>query len=182
MSWSQLRVAILAALLTQSCRDAPAVRAPQTLQELAEAWSGGRTDPTCQTRGPHGEYLGALPGATYCQWPTVARGSEWSIVGGHRNSVLGLTDIVWERRVRRHDSAVTLADSLGKELRSQGLREQLCARGGRRWETATLGILLTVYPARSDGAVIVTVFATTMPRALPRVDCPATTTPRSATT
>ena len=104
--------AVLLLAIVVSC-DAPSTQLPpQTLPELAAAWSGGRSDPVCQNRGPNGEYLGTSPGAQYCQWPTVARGPEWGTVGGHRDSIAGLGLITWERSFRDSSGSSTTATRL----------------------------------------------------------------------
>jgi hypothetical protein len=149
--------------------------APQpemTLEEIAAAWSGGRADPTCRSSGPRGEYLGPVPGAEHCQWPTVTRGAEWGTVTGLRDAVMGLTSLTWERSVPDTSAAARLADSLGTALTRHGLTAYLCPEGGHRWQQPGLGVQYVLGPLGADGRVRVTVFATTLTESLPELLCP----------
>jgi hypothetical protein len=154
-----------------ACREPATRSARKSLEELAAGWSGGRANPTCRNRGPIGEYLGTTPGAEYCQWPTLVRGAEWGTVGGQRDSIFGMTMITWQRKFRSAAGANWLIDSLGKEFRAQGFREWPCPNGGRRWETNQLGVLIERLVPKT-GTEVLTVFATTMPQALPEKFCP----------
>src|SRR5688572_8317172 len=86
----------VSALMAGGCMDAEH-RAPLNVDSLAAGWSGGRTDPVCQIRGPRGEFLGTEPGAEYCQWPTLVQGRIWGTVGAYRDSVHGYSHMLWER-------------------------------------------------------------------------------------
>jgi hypothetical protein len=155
----------------------PAADAPRTLEELAAAWSGGRTDPTCQPHGPRGEDLGPLPGSEYCQWPTVVRGRQSSTVSGMRNALSGsLVSLTWERAVPDSAAVARLRDSLGTAFRAWGLAEHPCRSGGRRWQTATFGAEFAAGVRGRDGRLRVLVFATTLPAALTPVTCPGAPT------
>jgi hypothetical protein len=162
---------VVSLVLLAGCGEAATRQAPVTLEELAAGWSGGRTDPTCQNRGPRGEYLGDIPGREYCQWPTVARGAEWGTVGGHRTRTTGLSDIVWERRVRGEEAISRLADSLSKALVAQGLLERPCREGARRWEGGSLAVELNRSPRPGDSLSTIIVFASTIPGALSDIFC-----------
>ena len=143
-----------------------------TLVALAAAWSAGRAEPVCQSRGPRGEYLGPIPGAEYCHWPTVARDLGVGTVSGHRDGVGGLTEITWDRTLPDTAAAARLADSLGTALTARGLRERPGRGGGRRWESAALGVQFLRVPARPGAGSHVLVFATSLPGALPDLTCP----------
>lgn len=118
---------VLAATLACSEKSEPPAQAPLTLEDIAAAWSGGRTDAACRPHGPRGEYL--VPGDEHCQWPTVSRGAQWSTVSGSRGSVLGLSSLTWERTVPDVAAALQLADSLGAALTERGLTAYATFRG-----------------------------------------------------
>jgi hypothetical protein len=157
-----------------SCRRSEArVPAPADLVALAAAWSGGRTDPTCQPRGPRGEYLGGRPGAEYCQWPTVVRGRQSGTVSGTQNEISGLRMIMWERAVPDSATAARLRDSLSATLTAQGLAEYPCPAGGRRWLRDDFAVEFLPGRRRADGRLHLGVVATTIPGALVPALCPA---------
>ena len=151
---------------------AGATQAAPTLEALAAAWSAGRAEPQCQPRGPRGEYLGPAPGAAYCQWPTVARNLGVGMVSGHRDAVTGLGEITWDRMLPDTAAVTRLADSLGGALTARGLHGRVCPGGGRRWEAAALGVQFLRVRSRPDVGPRVLVFATTVPSALPDLNCP----------
>lgn len=163
------------AAIAMGCGRAERADPPLTLESLAVGWSGGRTDPTCQSRGPRGEHLGVVPGAQYCQWPTVARGPERGTVGAHRDSVIGYSLLAWERVFGSEASLAQLADSLSEAFRARGMRERPCVLGGRRWESETLGVELM--RSRSHPGVVAMIVATTLPKAMSQLTCPATPPP-----
>jgi hypothetical protein len=169
------RLMIVAAVVAAAgCADRPPAGVEQkALLDLAIDWSGGRSDPSCSKRGPAGEYLGTLPGAEHCQWPTVVRGSQWSRVGVHRDSLVGPTLLTWERLTSGDAAARALADSLGRAFVEQGYVERLCPGGlGRQWDGDGLVARFSRYPPRPDGSLMVTVFVTRVRSALPTLDCP----------
>ncbi len=145
---------------------------PLTLGELAASWSGGRADPTCRDTGPRGEYLGPVPGAEHCQWPTVVRGTDWGTVSGKRDAISGLGLLIWERTVADSSAAQQLADSLGSALTGQGLEEFQCPGMGRRWQRPELGVQFTVLTAGAEGRLRLMISAVTMPAAIPELLCP----------
>ena len=147
-----------------------------SLDELAAGWSHGRTDPSCRTTGPRGEYLGGAPGAEYCQWPTVSRGPESGTVGGTRDALMGFTLLTWERTFRDSIAVRRFADSLSTEFTRHGLAAYECPGDGRRWQTPGLGVHLTWVRRKADGRPRVLVQATTLPAALPTFLCPAAPT------
>jgi len=157
-----------------SCRRSEArVSPPVGLVELAAAWSGGRTDPTCQPRGPRGEYLGGLPGVEYCQWPTVVRGRQSGTVSGTQDEISGLRMIMWERAVPDSATAAKLRDSLSATLKAQGLVEYPCPAGGRRWLRDDFAVEFLPGRTRADGRLHLGVVATTLPTTLVPALCPA---------
>lgn len=148
----------------------PAPPTTMSLGEIAAAWSGGRAAPICRTRGPRGEYLGPLPGAEHCEWPTVVRGEHRGTVTGFQDALTGLTLIMWERTVPDAAAATALADSLGAVFTAWGLEAYACPDGGRRWQRPRLGVQLTPAPPTGAGARVM-VTATTIPSALHEVTC-----------
>lgn len=148
----------------------PAPSSPLTLGEIAAAWSGGRTDPTCRTHGPRGEHLGPLPGAEHCEWPTVVRGGHRGTVTGFQDALAGLTMITWERTIPDSTAASVLVDSLDAAFTAWGLQAYDCPDGGRRWQQPTLGIQLSPVPSTAAGMRMMVV-ATTIPSALHEVTC-----------
>jgi hypothetical protein len=163
-------VVFLTAVLS-GCEKTTGHGSPKSLEEFAAGWSGGQAQPTCTDRPPPGEFLYDYPGAKYCEWPTVARGAEWSRVRGHQDSLHGITDIRWARRFHTVNLALQLTDSLSREFVSQGLRERACPNGVRHWETKNLGVQL-LRDTLPNGTWVVTVFATIAPEAIPDLFCP----------
>ena len=164
-------------LLTGSCRD-PEHLTPLTIDSLAAAWSGGRTDPTCQNRGPRGEFLGTEPGAEYCQWPTLVQGRVWGTVGAYRDHVNGDLHMLWERVFLTDTARSRVVDSLSRSLRAHGLEERPCRDRGYRWESGTFTVDLSRH-ARPDGSLMLTVFVAPGPL-LGNTLCERLSRPRSS--
>lgn len=162
----------LALLLTLSACGGAGDPTPLTLEGLATSWSGGRSDPTCQPRGPRGEYLGVLPGIRHCQWPTVTRDSEFGTVTAIRDSLRGLSNITWERVLADTMRVAALIDSLERRFTRAGLSSHRCSTGGMRWQSDELIVQSVPAIARPAGGQLVMIFATTMPAAIPRLLCP----------
>lgn len=167
-----LACALCSALLT-GCTAEPSPDFAQTsLETLAAAWSAHRGDPICSDRGPRGEYLGPMPGAQFCQWPIVRRADLWSRVTGTQDGALGLTLITWERVTRDSAQLLAVTDSLERAFTAAGLRAYVCPGNGRRWQRAGLGVQLSALPPDQMQRPRLTVVATTMPAAIPRMFCP----------
>jgi hypothetical protein len=150
-------VVVASVLMVGACADAER-RAPLSVESLAAGWSGGRTDPVCQIRGPRGEFLGTEPGAEYCQWPTLVQGRIWGTVGAYRDSANGYKYMRWERVFMTDTARARVIDSLSQEFRARGLQERPCGDRGHRWESRDFTIELTRV-TRPDGSLMVSVFA-----------------------
>jgi hypothetical protein len=135
----------------------------KSLHEMASEWSGGRTDPVCKNRGPRGELLPRMRGAEYCQWPTLSSGDNWGVVGGHRDSLTGLREITWERRVQSGGVVNFLMDSLSKEFRKQGFVESTCDDGGRAWRSEKTSVVFVRGASVHSGPRTVTISAYSPP-------------------
>ena len=149
-----------------------------TLRQLATAWSGGQTQPSCQTEGPNGEYLG-LPGERYCVWPTPTGASAPGEVSAHMLVTGRVLFLHWVRPTADSADADRLVDSLGTALTSRGLIARACPSGDvpaghvemTRWEAPTLIVELSrIAPA--TGAPKLSVMAGDDPRGVPDVLCP----------
>lgn len=147
-----------------------------TLRQLAVAWSGGRTKPRCQDRGPNGEYLGPM-GNHYCVWSSAT--SAAGEVGAHTTAKGRPTLLQWNRPTAGAPDADRLVDSLRKELASHGLVARECPSGESpaghielvEWDAPTLLIQLSrITP--SGGTPRLMVMATDMPQAVPDFMCP----------
>lgn len=166
-----------ASITALGCRGSEPAAPPQlSLEEIAAAWSGGRADPTCRPQGPRGEYLGPIPGAEHCQWPTVVRGKQFGTVTGNRDAIMGLGLITWERTVSDAAAVEALADSLAGVFTAWGLAEYPCPDGGRRWQRSRLGVQFTPVPPDASGRTRVMVSATSLPSSLPALTCPGAPT------
>lgn len=161
-----------------SADSAPAAGRVPTLRELATAWSGGRTRPRCQNRGPRGEYLGPM-GGQYCVWSTPAEVATRGEVAAYETAAGRLTLLEWSRPAVDGADADRFSDSLGSALTARGVVARACpsreAPAGhlelRAWEAESLSIHLSrITPPR--GAPSLTVVATDMPGAMPDVLCP----------
>jgi len=141
-----------------------------TIESLAAAWSLDHVAPKCRNRGPRGEYLGTLPGAEYCQWPTITRDEEWGVVGAHRDSVNGYSHMTWDRVFRTEASRSEFIDSLDQALHKRGLSSQPCRDGARRWTSERFAIEMSPITG-VPGPPKVLVFATPHPEALPDLMC-----------
>src|SRR6185503_17653229 len=107
-----------------------------TLDQLATAWSGGQTRPTCYKRGPNGEYLGPPSlNQQYCVWTPPAGASPRGDVSAHTGQGR-LTLVHWNLPTNGVREADRLVDSLGSALTSRGLSARACPshkmRSGRR--------------------------------------------------
>lgn len=155
-----------------ACGEAKPEAAPVTAESLAASLSGGRTDPVCRSRGPRGEYLGPVPGAQFCQWPTVTRGAEFSTVTARRDSVLGWGSLTMERLFTDTARATVFLDSLHGAFVAAGLLPHRCSTGGRRWQAD--GIVIQTMPpvARSSGGYVLNLYAAGLPGAIPSLYCP----------
>ena len=163
---------ILVSFVVLACDSASESTVPLSAGRLASAWSGGRADPVCSSRGPRGEYLGPIPGAEHCQWPTVARGSEFGTVTATRDSVNGWTSITWERVLSDTARVRLVLDSLDTELGQAGLVAYRCVGGGRRWQAPGLVVQSTPAIARLAGGVIVLFAVVPDAAAIPQLLCP----------
>lgn len=167
-------MAILAILLAAgaACGERAVDDAPPTLGEIAAAWSGGRSGPTCRATGPGGAQMGPVRGAEHCEWPTISRGGHSATVTGTRDSLGVLQSLTWQRSVPDSTTAAQLVDSLGLALTAAGLTSYPCQGGGRRWQRAGLGVQFMPVATEGDGRRRVMVFATPVPEALPALLCP----------
>lgn len=174
----RLAEAFLAILLTAgaACRERVEKVEPPALEEIAAAWSGGRSDPTCRASGPGAEYAGPIRGAEHCEWPAVSRGAHSGTVTGTRDSLGGLRSLTWQRSVPDSATAAQLVDSLGRALAAVGLTTSPCRGGGRRWQRSGLGVQFMPVAVESSGRRRVMIFATTLPDALPDLLCPGAPT------
>ena len=172
--WSiVLAVSLCAASACGRVEETPAV---PTLEQLAAAWSGGRSDPTCRSSGPGGEYAGPIRGAEHCEWPAVSRGAHSGTVTGTRDSLGVLRSLTWQRSVPDSATAAQLVDSLARALSAAGLTSHPCRGGGRRWQRTGLGVQFMPVAVENDGSRRVMVFATPLPEALPALLCPGAAT------
>ncbi len=154
---------------------------PLTAVGLAAALSGGRTDPVCRNRGPRGEYLGPVPGAEHCQWPTVTRGAEFSTVTATRDSILGWTSLTYERVFSDTARVRVALDSLDDAFTAQGLVAHRCVGGGLRWYSPSLVVQTMPAMPRPAGGHVMMLYASGLPAAIPSLFCPdapPVTTPR----
>lgn len=163
--------ATLFPLALLACGDGPAPVPPSVL-ELASAWSGGRSDPVCGNRGPRGEYLGPLPGAEHCQWPTVTRGREFGTVFATRDSANGWTGVTWERVFVDTARVQVMLDSLDASFVASGLFAHRCSTGGRRWQAPGLVVQTMPPTPRPAGGFVVSVIVTKWEAAVPTLFCP----------
>lgn len=161
----------LASIALIACADRPAA-VPVGVLELASAWSGGRSDPVCRNRGPRGEYLGPLPGAEHCQWPTVTRGREFSTVFATRDSANGWTSVTWERVFVDTARALVMLDSLDASFVASGLHAHRCSTGGRRWQARGLVVQSMPPTPRPAGGFLVSVIVAKWAEAVPTLFCP----------
>jgi hypothetical protein len=159
---------LLASVACEPTRDAP----PLTIEGFAAALSGGRTDPVCRNRGPRGEYLGPIPGAEHCEWPTVTRGAEYSTVTATRDSLNGWTSITVNRLFVDTARVTVFLDSLDSEFTAAGHAAHLCKGGGRQWQTKGLVVQSTPPFAAPTGGHSLMLFAVESPAAIPRLLCP----------
>jgi hypothetical protein len=139
---------VLAALLVTSlvaCDTSP--RGP--LADLASEWTGGAAVVRCLTTGPHGEYLGPVPGTELCEWinaDTIAP----PLVTGMRFQ-RRLASITWSPSGRDSASAAQNVALVQKAMRERGLVARPCTNAaltamgvqGTRWESATLAVQLS---------------------------------------
>ena len=146
---------------------------PLDLDALILAWAGTST-PVCGASGtPAADGLGSgLPGAMYCRWDWMVAGSDSARLGAERMERDGFYFADWNRRFRDSSGVAALRDSLARALRSSGLQERECRNGGRRWETANLGVEFTPNNLVA-GMWVAMVFATTKPDEIPSLYCPA---------
>jgi hypothetical protein len=166
-------LALLLLAATAACSSKPdPVAALPTVPELGAAWSGGRTDPVCNNRGPRGEYLGPTPGAQHCQWPTPVRGAEFSTVSATRDSVLGWTTLTWERVFTDTSRVRILLDSLDGAFAELGVTPHRCAIGTRRWQAPGLVVQSAFPMPRPTGGVTLHIYAATIPVTIPSMLCP----------
>lgn len=167
-------LAILAILGTApaACGERVVDAAAPSLEEIAAAWSGGRSDPTCRATGPGGKQMGPVRGAEHCEWPTVSRGGHSGAVTGTRDSLGVLTSLTWQRSVPDSAAAAQLVDSLARALAAAGLTSYSCRGGGRRWQRIGLGVQFMPVATEANGRRRVMVFATPVPEALPALLCP----------
>lgn len=147
-----------------------------TLRQLAVAWSGGRTKPRCQDRGPNGEYLGPM-GEQYCVWSSAT--SAAGEVAAHSTARGQPTLLQWNRTTSGVADAHRLVDSLRKELASHGLVARKCPSGDSpaghielvEFDAPTLLIQLSrITPP--NGTPRLMALATDMPQAVPDFMCP----------
>lgn len=159
-------------LIALACDKPKPDLAPLTPEGLAASLSGGRTDPVCRSRGPRGEYLGPIPGAQHCQWPTVTRGAEFSTVTATRDSVLGWTSLRMERAFSDTLRAAAFLDSLHGSFVDRGLLAHRCSTGGRRWQSEAITIQTMPPVAQPSGRYVLSLMATGLPGAIPALSCP----------
>lgn len=138
--------ALLGLLAVSACKSSDTAKAGrlESVEQLATLWSAGHAKRTCQKLGPRGEPLG--PRKEYCQWETVAHGSQRSTVGAYRDSSFGFTTLVWERTVVDSAERKRVVDSLDFALRDLGFVAWACPDEGRHWETETFKIELMSSP------------------------------------
>ena len=161
-------LASLLVLTTFACSSKPETPS-LTAETLAAALSGGRSDPVCRNRGPRGEYLGPIPGAEHCQWPTVTRGAEFSTASAARDSVNGWTTITLERVFSDTARASVFIDSLNAAFVNVGLLPHRCATGGHRWQADGLVVQTVPTSPRPAGGHLLMLFAAA---AIPSLLCP----------
>ena len=149
-------VLVASMVMAGGCEDATR-HAPLNVDSLAAGWSGGRTDPVCQIRGPRGEFLGTEPGAEYCQWPTLVQGRIWGTVGAYRDSANGYSHMLWERTFATDTARARVIDSLSRQFRARGLQERPCGDRGYRWESRNFIVDLSRV-TRPDSSLMVSVF------------------------
>jgi len=181
---SQLVFSVLVVAFGVACRGDRAEESPMkagevpTLRQLATAWSGGRTQPRCQDRGPKGEYLGPL-GEKYCVWTTAGSTPGNDEVTAHTTSSGRLLFIQWNRATTGAADADRLVDSLRTALSSHGLVVRDCPSGevpaGHlelvEWDAPTLLIQLSRITPPGGTPRLMTL-ATDEPKAVPDVLCP----------
>ena len=160
-----------ALLMSTACGAAPDTP-PSSAEALAAAWSGGRTDPVCRSRGPRGEYLGPIPGAEYCQWPTVARGSEFGTVSATRDSLNGWGLVTWERVVTDTLAVRRVLDSLDAVFSAAPFVSYACPEGARRWQAPGLVVQSAPAAARATGGQVLLIFAVASTESVPVLLCP----------
>lgn len=163
---------VVIGLLAVACEAPSTPSTPPTVAALAAGWSAGRSDPRCGDRGPRGEYLGPIPGAEHCQWPTVSRGREFGTVFATRDSINGWTSLTWERVLADTSRVRTVLDSLETEFLRAGLSAHACAGGGRRWQAPGLVVQTSAATVRAAGGIVVLVFVAAQAASIPTLLCP----------
>jgi hypothetical protein len=145
-----------------ACRRAEERTVPMSLEDIATAWSAGTT-PTCSE---------ATSGVQKCEWPWLVTPVDSAQLTGELVAPGRLLFISWNRRFVDSIAALQLRDSLSQVLLARGLQEQECRHRGRFWEAPALGVhfVLDTVPG---GRWVASVFATTKPKAVPRLFCPA---------
>lgn len=148
---------------------------------LAEAWSGGQTEPRCQPRGPRGEVLLGGDGARHCTWEPAPGSGAVGAVSATVDVAGGPTLLEWVRPARDAADADRLIDSLGTAFRGRGLAERACGESdfpvGRVRGTVWSGPALVVHLSRiapPEGAPRLHLWVTDLPEAFPMdVVCPS---------
>ena len=138
-------------LLLLACGDVRPSKPQPSLEQLASGWSGGRSDPKCQDKGPRGEYLDKILNQEYCQWPTLIQGDLYGVVGGYKYpDAYGY--VLWERFVKNEGVVTYVLDSLQKEFRAAGFREWKCDGGGTLWQGDSIDVQFIRGPVQRRNA------------------------------
>lgn len=179
---SVLPIAALLLPAVVSCaRPSGAQPPPDPVTVLAEAWSGGQTEPRCQPRGPRGEVLLGGDDARHCTWEPAPGSGAVGTVSAKVDVAGGPKLLEWVRPARDAADADRLIDSLGTAFRGWGLAERACGESdvpvGRVRGTVWSGTALVVHLSRiapPEGAPRLHLMVTDLPSAFPMdVVCPS---------
>ena len=164
------RIGLLLCVAAAGCQKSSAA-ASLSLDDLIASWSESSRTPTCLAAGTPGALGSGTPNTEYCEWEWVVVGADSGRLSGERSARDGFYLLNWVRHFRDSSGAASLRDSLSAALVARGLQERECRYGGRRWETANLGVEFGRDTIRG-GTWVAAVFATPVPAAIPPVFCP----------